>query len=219
VLDSTHRIAQALGQGALEGFRTRSTGPGWVEISLSFGTLTLAFPEAWSDEPTRRPHLRRARSGYTPLVLLGDEALFAERFAERLLDQGEITLEVLPLGVQRLASILQRHDATLQLRRHAAEGELIADRFQEEIDSLVASGRALSSEKNLDRLLGIILERARFVTNADAGSIYVVEGEDDAVEKRTLRFKAAQNDSVKIGLPSSTLPVSPQSIVGRCVLE
>src|SRR5262249_37784395 len=205
--------------GAREAFRVRANGPGWLEISLSFGSVTLAFPEVWRDEKAGRPHLRRARSGYSPLVLLGDEALFADGLAGQLVDQGEISLEVLPLGVPRLAAILQRHDATLQLRRHAAEGELIADRYQEEIDSLMASGRALSSERNLDRLLGIILERARFVTYADAGSIYVVEGEDEAVEKRTLRFKAAQNDSVKIELPSSTLPVSPRSIVGRCVLE
>jgi len=219
VLDSTHSLVEALGKGALEAFRPRATGRGWVEIALAFGTVTLAFPEAWSDEEAARPHLRRARSGYSPLVLLGDESLFSERRAERFLTEGESSLEILPLGVPRLASLLHRHEAMLQLRRYAAEGELIADRYQEEIDSLVAIGRALSSERDLDRLLGIILERSRFVTDADAGSIYVVEGEDGAVENRTLRFKAAQNDSVKMDLPLSTLPVSPQSIVGRCVLE
>ena len=219
MLDSTDSLVAALGKGALEAFRPRATGRGWVEIALAFGSVTLAYPEAWSDEQAARPHLRRARSGYSPLVLLGDEASFTERCVERLLTEGETSLEVLPLGVLRLASLLHRHESTLQLRRYAAEGELIADRYQEEIDSLVAIGRALSSERNLDRLLGIILERSRFITEADAGSIYVVEGEDAAVENRTLRFKAAQNDSVKIDLPSSTLPVSPHSIVGRCVLE
>jgi HD-GYP domain-containing protein (c-di-GMP phosphodiesterase class II) len=48
--------------------------------------------------------------------------------------------------------------------------------------------------------------------------VYVVEGEDEDVQKRTLRFKVSQNDSAKLDFREFTLPVSASSIVGRCVL-
>jgi HD-GYP domain-containing protein (c-di-GMP phosphodiesterase class II) len=195
-------------------------GNGWVEVGLGFGSVTLALPEVWLDPRALAPHLRRSRSGYAPLVLLGAEDLFAEHHAERLRADGEIALETLPVSLARFAVILQQHDGLLALRRAAAEGELAAERYQFEIDSLNAIGRALSSEKSIDKLLALILEKTRFVTDADAGSVYVVEGENDValVEKRTLRFKVSQNDSVKTDFRELTVPVSALSIVGRCVL-
>src|SRR5262249_21764584 len=152
------------------------------------------------------PHLRRSRGGYAPLVLLGENGLFHERHAERLSGDGEISLEPLPVGPARYAVLLAHHDGLLRLRRAAAEGELLAERYQFEIDNLNAIGRALSSERSIDKLLALILEKSRFVTDADAGSVYVVEGEDEDVEKRMLRFKVSQNDSQKTDLREFTLP-------------
>src|SRR5436190_21289226 len=63
------------------------------------------------------------------------------------------------------------------------------------IDALIEIGRALARERDRDRLLALILEKSRYVTTADAGSIYVVEGEPGASGYR-LRFKMSQNDSM-----------------------
>jgi HD-GYP domain-containing protein (c-di-GMP phosphodiesterase class II) len=219
VLESTEGLAAELGKGRLQSYSPTAKGHGWVEIGLRCGSVTIAFPDLWRNETAIAAHLRRSRSGYCPLVLLGTDELFAETQAERLTDLGEVALEVLPLGLPRLGALLNRQDDLLRLRRYTAEGDLISDRYQEEIDSLTAIGRALSSEKNLDRLLGLILEKSRFVTDADAGSIYVVEGDQERPQDRTLRFKVSQNDSVKMDFTEFTLPVSPLSIVGRCVLE
>src|SRR5262249_54430237 len=93
------------------------------------------------------------------------------------------------------------------------------DRYQSEIDEINAIGRALSSQRNIDKLLALILEKCRYVTNADAGSVYVVEGEDEDVSKRTLRFKVSQNDSAQLDFSELALPVDPSSIVGRCVIS
>src|SRR5947207_13560081 len=139
-----------LGKGRLEAFLPTATGPGWVEIGLRVGSVTLAFPALWRNDEALAAHLRRSRSGYLPLVLLGTDALFAEGGADRMSGLGEVALEVLPLGLPRLAALLDRHDDVLRLRRYTAEGELIADRYQEEIESLTTTGRALSSERNLD---------------------------------------------------------------------
>ena len=60
---------------------------------------------------------------------------------------------------------------------------------------LISIGRALSQERDIQSLLAIILRRACEVTNADAGSIYVVEGADEDISQRKLRFAVSQNDS------------------------
>ncbi|HWM86473.1 MAG TPA: HD domain-containing phosphohydrolase, partial [Kofleriaceae bacterium] len=73
----------------------------------------------------------------------------------------------------------------------------------------------------LGALFGMILRRAREVTGADAGSVYVVEGGDPDVpdaEPRRLNFIESQNDSIAVESQGFTMPVSPSSIVGACVL-
>jgi HD-GYP domain-containing protein (c-di-GMP phosphodiesterase class II) len=81
---------------------------------------------------------------------------------------------------------------------------------------LASIARLLGSERRIDRLLSLILQTARELSGADAGSIYVVEGEGAA---RRLRFKITQNDSVSVDLREFELPVDATSMVGRCALE
>ncbi len=80
---------------------------------------------------------------------------------------------------------------------------------------LVNVARAMTTERDVDRLLSLILEKSRFVTGADAGSIYVAEGD---VGSRSLRFKLTQNDSVTFDSREFTMPISNRSIAGCAVL-
>jgi len=95
---------------------------------------------------------------------------------------------------------------------------LIADRYRYEVGELVATSRALSSERDIRALLAMILEKCRQVTGADAGSVYVLEGEGTAREKR-LHFMLSQNDSIAINFKEFTLDVDEKSIVGKAVLD
>ncbi|MCB9667202.1 MAG: GAF domain-containing protein [Myxococcales bacterium] len=88
---------------------------------------------------------------------------------------------------------------------------------QGELQDLVEIARAITQERNIDRLLDLILEKSRFITNADAGSIYVIES--DPVEGQRLRFKLTQNDSCKFEAGEFTLPLSYDSIAGAAVLK
>jgi len=99
-----------------------------------------------------------------------------------------------------------------------AELELKYERARYENDLLIDIGRALSKERDIDELLGLILRKAREVTGADAGSVYVVEGDDEDVSERTLRFALSQNDSRQVESEGFTMAVSPSSIAGACVL-
>ena len=52
-----------------------------------------------------------------------------------------------------------------------------ADRARYELAELVETARALASERDIKKLLAVILRKCRQVTGADAGSVYVVEEE------------------------------------------
>ena len=48
-------------------------------------------------------------------------------------------------------------------------------RYRYELGELIHIARAMTTVRDVDKLLGVILEKSRFVTGADAGSIYIVE--------------------------------------------
>jgi HD-GYP domain-containing protein (c-di-GMP phosphodiesterase class II) len=88
-----------------------------------------------------------------------------------------------------------------------------AFRVSHELEELNRIGIALSETRDVDQLLEMILKKAREITSADAGSLYLVErGEGEA----RLRFKLTQNDSVEFPFTESTLPLTDQSIAGYC---
>ncbi len=88
-----------------------------------------------------------------------------------------------------------------------------------ELGQLIEIGRSLSATRDLDTLLGSILEKARFLAGADAGSIYVMDdqGGDEKAEKR-LRFKLSQNDSLEYEAQEFVIPVSLESIAGAAAV-
>jgi HD-GYP domain-containing protein (c-di-GMP phosphodiesterase class II) len=103
-------------------------------------------------------------------------------------------------------------------------------RYRYELGELINIARAMTTERDVNKLLAIILEKSRFVTGADAGSIYVVEDEatgvvaDDAEagppSRRgpMLRFKLSQNESVNYDSREFVMPISTRSIAGSAAL-
>lgn len=79
-------------------------------------------------------------------------------------------------------------------------------------DQLLDIGVALNAERDPAKVLDLILQFAREITGADAGSIYLLE------DNNTLRFRIAHNDSVDAPLEQFTMPVTASSIVGAAVL-
>ncbi len=78
-------------------------------------------------------------------------------------------------------------------------------------------GVALSSQHDVNILLNLILAKAREITGADAGSLYLVE--EIADNKRQLRFKLTQNDSIDFPFKELTLPLSEDSMAGYTALR
>ncbi|MDP7167576.1 MAG: HD domain-containing phosphohydrolase [Nitrospinota bacterium] len=80
------------------------------------------------------------------------------------------------------------------------------------LENLTQIGIALSAEQNNHRLLDMILTRSRELTNADAGSLYLVEETPEG--ERSLRFKHTQNDSKTIPFKEFVMPATKASISG-----
>jgi HD-GYP domain-containing protein (c-di-GMP phosphodiesterase class II) len=103
-------------------------------------------------------------------------------------------------------------------------------RYRYELGELINIARAMTTERDVNKLLGVILEKSRFVTGADAGSIYVVEHEDASHDPKSdeaprslsrgpmLRFKLSQNDSANYDSREFVMPISNRSIAGSAVL-
>ena len=84
-----------------------------------------------------------------------------------------------------------------------------------ETKALVEIGIALSAETDRQGLLETILTRARRLTSADAGSLYLATPPE---APDSLRFVLAQNDSVRVGFEESVLPLAESSIAGFVAL-
>jgi HD-GYP domain-containing protein (c-di-GMP phosphodiesterase class II) len=152
----------------------------------------------------------------TVLVMVGNDDHLAG--IERLGERGGVLCIPLPVTPERLAFELRSAEEIVSLRRSSEERFRLANRYRYEIEEFIDIARALGSERDVKKLLGLILQKSRQITGADAGSVYVVEGEGD-VKQRSVRFIQSQNDSMQIDLREFTLPVDEQSIVGRSVLE
>lgn len=85
-----------------------------------------------------------------------------------------------------------------------------------DVDELNRIGIALSETRDVSQLLSLILQKAREITAADAGSLYLVEGGGKSHASKQLRFKLTQNDSREFQFAEHLLPLSEDSIAGYC---
>jgi HD-GYP domain-containing protein (c-di-GMP phosphodiesterase class II) len=122
-------------------------------------------------------------------------------------------------AIEELLVALHQAFELLELKARSESRGKWLNRYRYELGELIEIARALTTEREIDRLLNLILEKARFVTAADAGSMYVVEGDERELARRTLRFKLSQNDSLSFDSREFTMPISSRSMAGYVALE
>ncbi|MFL5580118.1 MAG: HD domain-containing phosphohydrolase [Gemmatimonadaceae bacterium] len=104
-----------------------------------------------------------------------------------------------------------RHAASLVAERAARDAER---RRHDELTELTRVGVALSTERDLLTVLELILTQSRRISASDAGSVYLVERDEEG-HPRNLRFKLAQNSSIpNIPLQEYTVPIDHGSLAG-----
>jgi HD-GYP domain-containing protein (c-di-GMP phosphodiesterase class II) len=171
------------------GLRVHADGDGPIAIARSRATVTIVTPG--HPPPVRFDHL----------LVIGPHADLAG--ALQTLHDPRVHLLGLPCHPAVLVRVVE---AALEAAEAFARARVT--------DQLLEIGLALNAERQPQRVLELILQHARSITNADAGSIYLVD--EDASQ---LRFAVAENDSVQTNLGDHVLEVGAGSVVGSAVLQ
>jgi HD-GYP domain-containing protein (c-di-GMP phosphodiesterase class II) len=114
--------------------------------------------------------------------------------------------------------------ANIELAQREQDARAELARAEREMEELNRIGIALSQTRDVSALLKMILTKAREITGADAGSLYLVEeASPDALSgapgDRHLRFKLTQNDSVQFPFAEFELPLQENSLAGYTALH
>ncbi len=142
-----------------------------------------------------------------PLLIVGDR--FSQGYLEHLFANHPFTYVEMPVSEKELYELCLKVRAGQARSLPAQDYEKELQTAKENIEALHEIGIALSSENDPDKLLELILTQSRNIAGADAGSLYLLEGENQ------LRFKLSQNVSLDWSVKeNSVLPVDGHSICG-----
>lgn len=103
---------------------------------------------------------------------------------------------------------LEKQRILEQNRQLMADNARMIQSLESVVRKMTEIGTALSAEKEFSKLLEMIVSHARSITNADAGTLYLVEN-------KFLRFVIIQNDMMKIrmgGKSGEKIPYPPIEI-------
>jgi HD-GYP domain-containing protein (c-di-GMP phosphodiesterase class II) len=163
-----------------------------------------------------RPFAEKLADGEASLVLVGTPS---GRDIASALNKGlgaiisdEPSSDTLYVAIHNGSELLETKS------RAEARGKWL-NRYRYELGELIEIAKAITTEREIDKLLSLILSKSRFITGADAGSLYVVEGDDPDPLRRMLHFKLSQNDSVPFDSREFALPISPRSMSGYVALN
>jgi len=187
------------------------------------GSLVIVDGPLLRDHPGRVRELARASQPLSrPVVAIAD----VQTAVTTALD--DLVFDVLPESPSEndLLRTLRNATYVIESRRRLLELQVASEQKARELEELNAIGIALSAERDHNRLLNLILSKAREITRADAGSLFLAESIDEPigredkvgdrvrVQGRWLVFRVAQNDSRELSFREEILEITPASIAG-----
>ncbi|HPS86887.1 MAG TPA: HD domain-containing phosphohydrolase [Spirochaetota bacterium] len=148
------------------------------------------------------------------MLLVGEEEELDDRNLDRLYHISDFlpqtaTAKKLKFVINKSLSIIEKHFQNEQKKNWYYNRLTDAQRDQED---LINIGRSLSGEKDMEKLLRLILYLSKKITGADAGSIYLVEEDENG--KKRLRFKYSHTFSREIPLEEFVMDMNKKSISG-----
>ena len=122
-----------------------------------------------------------------------------------------------PTSPRRLLVVIRAGFREAAARAETARARGEAAQRAREIGELTRIGVALGTERDIKTLLELILTQARRITQSDAGSLYLVELNEEGTKR--LRFRLAQTFSKpEAPLVEFTIPVDRTSLAGYCAV-
>ncbi|MFO0547924.1 MAG: HD domain-containing phosphohydrolase [Polyangiaceae bacterium] len=191
--------------------------PLFLLVRKDAAAVLLAPAVVWDNaRHLLRPFAGRLAEGGASLVLFGHPR---EPDLTSAVERGLATL--LPEHPTRDALFVALTAAfeLIEVRSRAESRGKWLSRYRYELGELIEIAKAISTEREIDKLLDLILEKSRFITGADAGSFYVVEGDDPDPLRRTLRFKLTQNDSIDFDWREFSVPINSRSMSGYVAMH
>ena len=148
------------------------------------------------------------------MLLIGSEENLGDQYLDRLYHISDFLPETvsekkLKFVINKSLSIIEKHYQNEQKKNWYFNRLTDSQRDQED---LINIGKSLSGEKDMEKLLRLILYLSKKITGADAGSIYLVE-EDENGRKR-LRVKYSHTYSREIPLEEYVMDMTKKSISG-----
>jgi HD-GYP domain-containing protein (c-di-GMP phosphodiesterase class II) len=122
-----------------------------------------------------------------------------------------------PTSPRRLLVAIRAGFREAAARAETARARSEAAQRAREIGELTRIGVALGTERDLKTLLELILTQSRRITQSDAGSLYLVERDEEGSKR--LRFRLAQTYSKpEAPFVEFTIPVDRTSLAGYCAV-
>jgi HD-GYP domain-containing protein (c-di-GMP phosphodiesterase class II) len=210
------RLAEAIASDARFG-HDHLTRPHPLMLMLARDDMSLVLAPAAAWDGARevfKPFASRFAEATALLLLVGhpNDPALAQALSRGL---GAVLPEAASIDEIYIAT--QRSFELLDAKHRAESRGKWLRRYRYELGELVNIARTMTTERDVDKLLGVILEKSRFIAGADAGSIYVVE--TDAAGEPQLRFKLTQNESFTFDSREFVMPISHKSIAGAAALD
>lgn len=174
-------------------------------------------------------HLDSERDAVTEWVKSGESRLSLLVGVAALEDADELVrrhpylddVMVRPVTALRLRLRLDRALDGLNSRRVIQQLDAALARKSQDLHELNNIGVALSAQRDINKLLELILAKSRAITASDAGTLYLVKrGKDQSTPSGDrLGFELAQNDSVPVAFEQFTVPLDDTSIAGYVALS
>jgi HD-GYP domain-containing protein (c-di-GMP phosphodiesterase class II) len=182
-------------------------------------TLVLADPARLDAERAALETWIRAGGNRRALLVAATDAPDADDLIHRFPFLDDVLIR--PLTATRLRLRLDRALDTINSRRVIEQLDDALVRKSQELHELNSIGVALSAQRDIDKLLDLILLKCREITASDAGSLYLVERgrEHEASADDQLVFELTQNSSVVYPFQKSKMPLSEASISGYAALS
>ena len=119
-----------------------------------------------------------------------------------------------PVGVRQLLVAIRAGYREAAARAETARARTEAALRSQEIGELTRIGVALGSERDVEKVLEMILKQAQRITQSDGGSLYLVETDAESGVRR-LRFRLAENRSIPdVPFVTFTIPLDRTSLAG-----
>lgn len=203
--------------GRFAGMQITMPHPLAVLVRKGERVVLLAPCAAWDNgRDIFKPFAAHFGEARAALVLLGS---LGPRSLDEALNRGlSATVSCEPSTDELYVAVHSALELIEARKRSEARGQWV-NRYRYEIGEFLEIAQAITTERDIDKLLALILEKTRFITGADAGSIYVVEGEDPDIARRALHFKLTQNDSVGFDASEFKIPINERSMAGYAALH